>query len=116
MRLKIDENIGLSVKDFLNDLGHDCHSVFDEGIEGGPDKTLAEICRTEHRHLLTLDLDFADIIEYPPNLYHGFIVLRLGSQFPNRIISRLEEVLSELNSLQLKGHLIIVDKDKIRMR
>lgn len=116
MRFKIDENIGLSVKNFLREQGHDCHSVFDEGIEGGSDKSLAEICRVERRHLLTLDLDFADIVEYPPHLHHGLIVLRLGSQFPADIISRLAKVLKELNSLRLEGHLIIIDDDKIRIR
>jgi len=30
------------------------------------DPELLDVCRQEHRILLTLDLDFANIVDYPP--------------------------------------------------
>ncbi len=66
MKFKIDENLSESTKRLILERSFDCHSVHDEGISGGPDTTLLDLCRQENRHLLTLDLDFTDIVRYPP--------------------------------------------------
>ncbi|MEM9481440.1 MAG: DUF5615 family PIN-like protein [Verrucomicrobiota bacterium] len=116
MKLKIDENLSESVKQVLREQGHDCHSVHDEQIGGGADDRLIEICEIEKRHLLTLDLDFADIIRYPPDKYHGIIVLRLSRQDARYVCDRIEEVLPDLEALELKGHLVIVDDSRVRYR
>ncbi len=116
MKFKIDENISESAKRLLLERGHDCHSVYDERIEGGSDDDLISICLREQRHLVTLDLDFADIIRYPPIDYHGVIVLRLSRQDASFVIDRLGEALSEIEELTLPGHLVIVDDRRIRFR
>ena len=116
MRFKIDENLPESAKTLLNSLGHDCHSVYDESIQGGSDDELIEVCRREQRHLLTLDLDFADIVSYPPTEYEGIIVLRLARQDAPYVVSRIEQVLEDLSQLELNAHLVIVDDHRIRYR
>ncbi len=42
---------------------------------GGSDDRLIAICKAE----FTLDLDFADIVTYPPEEYAGIVGFRLGS-------------------------------------
>ena len=116
MKFKIDENLPLAVKKLLVDRGHDCHSVYDENIQGGPDEKLIELCRVEKRHLLTLDLDFSDIVTYPPEQYRGIVVLRLTQQDSASVTARVAEVLKDLESLDLVGHITIVDNHKIRYR
>ncbi|MCH7225612.1 DUF5615 family PIN-like protein [Haloferula sp. A504] len=116
MKFKIDENISASAKSLLLERGHDCHPVYDEGIEGGADDDLINICLREQRHLITLDLDSADIIRYAPIDYHGVIVLRLTRQDAFHVIDRLGEALSEIEELSLRGHLVIVDDRRIRFR
>ena len=116
MKIKIDENLPLAVKRLLVQQGHDCHTVYDEGIHGGTDDKLIEICKQEKRHLITLDLDFSDIVTYPPENYHGIIVLRLAKQDAASVTVRLQAVLHELTKLDLAGHLTIVDNHKIRYR
>ena len=44
-------------------------ALWAQGLRGGADPTLAEICKRESRALVTLDLDFADIRTYPPAEY-----------------------------------------------
>jgi predicted nuclease of predicted toxin-antitoxin system len=116
MRIKLDENFPISAKAFLVHLGHCCHTVFDENIEGGPDDALIHICRDESRVLFTLDLDFADIITYPPDEYAGIIVFRLSQQSTSIVIQRLEEVMDDLQQLPIQNHLIIVNDSRIRYR
>jgi hypothetical protein len=66
--------------------------------------------------LFTLDLDFADIITYPPDEYAGIIVFRLSQQSTSIVIQRLEEVMDDLQQLPIQNHLIIVNDSRIRYR
>jgi len=116
MKIKLDENFPLSAKAFLIHLGHNCHTVFDEKIEGGHDDALIHICREESRVLFTLDLDFADIITYPPEEYAGIVVFRLSQQSTETVIQRLDEVMNDLEKLSLQNHLVIVNDSRIRYR
>ncbi len=76
LRFKIDENLPTEAAALIQAAGHECHTVFDEGLAGTPDPVLSERCRAEGRVLLTLDLDFADIRSYPPDRFAGIVVFR----------------------------------------
>lgn len=78
MRFKTDENLHPDVAGFLRAKGHDALTVWDQGLRGRPDADIAEVCRSESRALVTLDVGFADIRAYPPQNYPGLIVLRLS--------------------------------------
>lgn len=116
MKIKLDENFPRGAQEFLRNLGHDCHTVFDEGIAGGSDDRLIETCRAKLRLLFTLDLDFADIVTYPPDDYGGIVVFRLSRQDTPFVLSRLTEVIPTLADLELEGHLAIVNDTRIRYR
>ncbi|MCY2951589.1 MAG: DUF5615 family PIN-like protein [Planctomycetota bacterium] len=118
MRFKIDENVHPEVAGYLSEQGHDALTVWDEGLRGTADTSLAEVCRKERRTLLTLDVDFADIRVYPPEQYAGIIVLRLGSQSRIHVLQsvvRLAALLS-LTENKADGHLWIVDEQSVRVR
>ena len=66
--------------------------------------------------LFTLDLDFADIITYPPDEYAGIVVFRLSQQSTNIVLKRLEEVMDDLLKLPIQNHLIIVNDSRVRYR
>lgn len=69
MRFKTDENIPIEIAEFLRANGHDALSVGEQGLSGEPDSTVAAVCKSETRAIVTLDLDFADIRVYPPQEY-----------------------------------------------
>ena len=116
MKIKLDENFPRGAQTFLGNQGHDCHTVFDEGIVGGSDDRLIEICRAELRFLFTLDLDFADIVTYPPEEYAGIVAFRLSRQDTPFVLARLAEAIPTLADLELEGHLAIVNDTRIRYR
>jgi hypothetical protein len=75
MRLKLDENLGAPWANFLSGFGHDVHTVPQEGLSGASDAALFETCIREQRCLISLDLDFADVLRFPPKRTAGVAVL-----------------------------------------
>jgi predicted nuclease of predicted toxin-antitoxin system len=113
---KIDENLHPDVASFLRGHGYDAVTVWDQDLRGTPDANLAEVCRTEGRTLLTLDLDFADIRAYPPEEYPGLIVLRVAHQDRMSVLETLGRVVPLLERESLDKHLRIVDEQSVRIR
>ena len=116
MRFKIDENLHGDVAALLVQEGHDASTVFDEGLRGCDDSALAQHCAAEDRALVTLDLDFADIRNFPPAATAGLIVLRVHEQSRPRILALLKRVVPLFGHEPVKGRLWIVSEGGIRIR
>ena len=116
MRFKIDENLPLLAAQLLRESGHDAITVLDQQMGGTADSSLAKVIQQEKRALLTLDLDFSDIRTYPPEEYHGIIILRLQRQDLNALASLMRKLIPLIDDEVLTGHLWIIDKDKLRVR
>lgn len=116
MRFKIDENLHEDVAEMLREHGHDARTVFDEGLQGRPDPEIADAARREGRALVTLDLDFSNIRDYPPEQYLGLIVLRVANQSRRHVVHVMERLLAVLDSAPLDGHLWVVSEGGIRVR
>ena len=61
MQFKIDENLPIEIAEMLNDAGHDAKTVNNQQLQGARDHPLVNVCKSEHRALITLDTDFSDI-------------------------------------------------------
>lgn len=92
MRFEVDENLHPDARAFLTEQGHDALSVWDQNLRGAEDPSLAGVCRAERRVLLTFDIGFADIRQYDPREWPGFVVLRLGSQARTHVLGVLRRV------------------------
>ncbi len=80
MKFKLDENLDPAVASFLDSEGHDVATVTGQGHGGIPDVDLMEVCRSEGRCLMTMDLGFADPVTYPPEKNAGIVVIRPKDQ------------------------------------
>lgn len=116
MKFKTDENMPVEAADDLRQAGHDAMTVADQQLAGQSDVRVAEVCRTEGRALLTLDLDFSDIRVFPPSDYAGIIVLRPSVQTVKNIQRLVGQVIALLTTESLVGHLWIVDEGQVRIR
>jgi predicted nuclease of predicted toxin-antitoxin system len=116
MRFKIDENLHEDVAGLLRTHGHDAQTVFDEGLRGHADPEIAAAALREGRVLVTLDLDFGNIREYPPERYRGLIVLRVVDQSRRHVARVMERVVAALDSASLDGHLWVVSEGGMRIR
>jgi len=64
---------------------------------------------------LTLDLDFANIVAYPPHEHPGIIVLRPHSQSVTLIHALIKKILAAFTSETPEGALWIVEADRMRI-
>jgi predicted nuclease of predicted toxin-antitoxin system len=116
MRFKFDENLPSDLGSLLRGDGHDAHSVIDEDLRGATDPSIARVCQDERRILITLDLDFAQIKNYPPQDYYGIIVLRLARQDRDTVLAIIPRVLELLQTEPIAQRLWIVDDHRTRIR
>lgn len=116
MRFKLDENLPPAAADLLRSLGHEVMTVFDQGLQSCSDPEVLAVCQGEGRALLSLDLDFSNILVFPPERYAGLIVLRLHKPGSRAVLSLLNRVVPHLASVPVAGRLWIVDEMRIRVR
>lgn len=116
MRFKVDENLPLEVAEMLQQAGHDAATVLEQHLGGSDDAQLAALCQLEGRVLVTLDMDFSDIRNYPPAEFPGLVVLRLRQQDKPHVLGVLVRLVQVLDQEPMEGCLWIVEENRIRIR
>lgn len=116
MRFKLDENFGARSQRLFHDAGHDVKTVRDESLQGADDRLIYRVCCEEQRCLVTLDLDFADVVRFPPAATAGIAVIRVPRNPSLALLERLvAQPLTAAGSLQIDGSLWIVEVDRLRI-
>ena len=114
-RFKLDENIPRDAEQLFGGAGHDVETALGEELGGAADRKLIDIARAEGRILVTLDVDFADIREYPPADSPGIWVLRTRSQAIESVLSLLRGALAILVTESPSNKLWIVEPGRVRV-
>lgn len=79
MRFIVDECTGPAVSKWLQSLGHNVLSIYDE-YRGATDSKIIEIAWREHRIIITNDKDFGEKIFRERRRHHGVVLLRLNDE------------------------------------
>jgi len=118
MRFLVDANMPRSTLALLTGFGHTSEHARDIGLGQAADSRIAAHARSTGAALLTRDLDFADIRHYPPADYHGILVLRMPDDaVAQTIVNLLARFLKQTElAAQLPGHLVILQRDRVRFR
>lgn len=66
MKFKLDEHFGPRCVEVLIRARHDVTTVAGQRMSGAPDAEVLEACRGEERCLVSLDLDSANPLRFPP--------------------------------------------------
>ena len=112
---KIDENLPRDVAELLRTHGYDAATVHEQALVGRPDPDIAQVCKTEDRALVTLDLDFSNIRAYPPSEHPGIVVLRSDHHDKQTVVTLISRILDMFAGEQLRGALWIVEPDRVRI-
>lgn len=116
MKFKLDENFGTRTQHLFQQAGHDVHTVLQEKLQGEPDEAIYLACCQENRCLVTLDLDFSDVVRFPPEKAGGIVVIRVPHNPSLRLLEQL--VQSFLNYAEHASdfpQLLIVEPGRIRV-
>jgi predicted nuclease of predicted toxin-antitoxin system len=116
MKFKLDENLGSRTAEIIAESGHDVATVAQEKLSGTSDERLLAICIAESRCLITLDLDFADVLRFPPRNTPGIAVLRLPRVASLALLTGfVQSLLAALHSETITGRLWVVEAGRVRI-
>ena len=115
MRCKLDENLAPELVRLFREAGHEAASVRDQELQGALDGTLWRVCQIEQRCLVTLDLDFANPLAYPPAGTPGIIVLRPPKALLPLVRRLIQQVLDYVEKETVESRLWIAEVGRIRI-
>lgn len=113
----LDENIPISTLELFRNKGHDVIHIKIQGLAGLPDDNVMEIANREGRMIVTRDVGFGNLLDYPINTHHGIIVLRLPDTYTAKEINEvLEEFISDVSIVEIEKALVVIDPSRYRIR
>ena len=106
MRFKLDENLSaLRIRNVFVEAGYDVQSVRDENLGGSSDERIYAVCQGEGRCLVTLDLDFSDLLRFTPQTSAGIVILRPGREASLALLVALaRQLIAAVADRVLEGH------------
>ena len=102
MKFKIDENLPAECAALLRKVGFPADTVAEERLPGASDASL--------------DMDFANVRAYPPDIHEGIIVFRSKSHDRSGLVSQLQRVRPVLKQKSAEKEFWIVEQNRIRIR
>lgn len=115
MRIKLDECVDARLAVLLRQAGHEARTVRDQGLHGIEDPVLYEHCTSEEHVLVTLDLDFSNVLRFPSERTPGLVVLRGPDDlFPTMRIL-IQTLVNALTTGTPSGRLWIVEPGRVRI-
>lgn len=117
LKFLIDEDMHRSLAEILRARGFETLDVRDCGLRGKDDMEIFEFAQKERAIILTGDLGFGNILEFPMGSHAGIMI----AHFPNkmstvRINEELDKVLDDLHENDINGNLIVIEPGKVRIR
>lgn len=118
MRFLVDEDLPRSTDSLLGQHGHEAVDIRDIGLRGASDAEIAAYAQKHRLCLLSGDIGFGDIRNYPPGKYFGIVVLRLPAKATSAtILTLLKSLLVQTEIVnQLNGKLAIIELGRVRIR
>jgi len=118
MRFLVDANMPRSTLALLASLGHCGEHARDIGLGHAPDAEIAAHARSVGASIITRDVDFANIRNYPPHQFDGIVFLRMPDDaVAQTIVNLLERFLKQTElATRLPGHLVILESSRVRFR
>lgn len=116
MKFLLDANIPYSAKEIFP-ARHTVWHVRDLGLFHSADEEIAARAREEQAVIVTRDLDFANTLNFPPELYYGIIVMRIPYFYSARDIKRvLQAFIIGVRDEDLSHVLTIVQEGRSRTK
>jgi len=116
LRFLVDMGISMKTVSWLRDAGHDVVHLLEQELQRLPDSEILEKARQEGRVVLTMDLDFGYLLAVSGWVLPSVVIFRLSDERPERIVARLKAVLPEFSDVLVRGAVLSVEDETIRVR
>ncbi len=116
-RFLTDEDLPRSLFRRLQEAGFQASDVRDLGLRTTPDVKIFRYAQEHGYTLLSQDMGFSNILRFPLGSHHGIVVARFPNAIPIQVLNQsLVEALQNVNEEELRGALLIVEPNRIRLR
>ncbi|HEY3932454.1 MAG TPA: DUF5615 family PIN-like protein [Verrucomicrobiae bacterium] len=85
-------------------------------LDGRPDPEIFRWAQTNQAIVITYDEDFADTRSFPLGTHCGIVRLRVWPTTVEETQLAIERLLTQVSESDLRGSLVIIDREKIRLR
>lgn len=116
VKLFLDESVPLVIKKFLVQEKVDLVDVYKLGLSGSDDGIVFAQAQKEGRVFVTVDLKFVTKIFLSRENHSGVILLRYKGQLAAELLKVFKELLKKYSKKSLKNVIIVLDKEKFRIR
>ena len=115
MKFKLDENLGKQILKLFRENKLDACTVAEQDLCSSSDTELYDVCRTEGYCIVTMNKDFASILNFPPRHSRGIVVIRQRrGDGAESVFDAVRLFIRALKQSSPEGKLWIVDGNKIR--
>jgi predicted nuclease of predicted toxin-antitoxin system len=115
-RFLVDACVDVRVSEWLRERGHDSTHLRDQQLQHLADPRVFEKAASEARVIVTLDLDFGEIVGMSGLLIVSAIVFRVHDTRGEFLTQRLEAVLPRVGHLLEAGAIVLVEEARYRVR
>jgi len=117
MRFLLDADIPRSSAQVLRKSRHEVLDVRDINLGDATDEEIIKYAKENNLILVTRDIEFANILRYPPGSHVGIILLRLPFDFTSKQINSVLDVfVKSVKIEELVSNVTIVELGKYRIR
>jgi predicted nuclease of predicted toxin-antitoxin system len=116
MRFLADMGVASRVVEWLREQGYDARHLREEQLQRLPDDQIFRKAVAENRVVLTLDLDFGEIVAFSGQQNVSVVLFRLQNTRAPHVIDRLRVVLQEALSALEQGAVVVVEESRFRIR
>ena len=117
MKFFLDSNLPYSSVDIFKNFNHDVQHARNIGMANAPDNKIIEYAKKHKRILVTKDLGFGNILNYPIKSHCGVIILRLPFYYTAKQINNaLSRFLKYIKEKDIKNAITILEISRYRTR
>ena len=116
MKFLVDECLRRTFAEQLRAAGHDATHVIEVGLAGADDAAVMGAARSGGRVLVSADTDFGEMLAAGDLTSPSVILFRTRSHDPMLLATALLAILSEVEAELDSGAIVVVGRDRARVR
>ena len=117
IRYLVDEDLPRSLARTMREAGLEAEDVRDIGLRGRSDREVLSSAAERGSVLVSADLGFANLLEFPAGTHRGIVVVRFPNEISNAAVNRMiVDALRGMSEEELHGCLVIIEPSRVRLR